>query len=195
MEKLPSQWISLNEINTKTQSYLCHQDADHHPQLVQGAEGSTDSSGRDFTHVHGRESCKQAAEHANDEAADDDHLIGPRRRGQSHETSADQSQDVSQQHRLPPGEEKRREKVLSQVSICAWGKEDLTFSLSINLMRNHVNQIAMLQDIISHVTCPQHIRSVPSDLTSRRSRFLWEAAAFQLGDLSSKLLCYLMSFS
>lgn len=67
--------------------YLCHQDANNYTQLVQRAEGSADSGGRDLANVHGRQTRAQTAEHADDEPADDDHLKRLTQSRQSHHTA------------------------------------------------------------------------------------------------------------
>lgn len=80
--------------------HLSHQDADDHAQLVQRAEGTTDSGGGDLAHVHGRQARAQATEAADNEPADDDQLKGLTHDGQAHQAATDQRQQVVQQHRL-----------------------------------------------------------------------------------------------
>lgn len=87
-------------------AHLCHQDADDHAQLVQGAEGPSDSGGSYLAHVHGGQARAQAAEDADDQPADDDHLEGFRHEGQAHQTPANDSEDVRDEHGLAPGEER-----------------------------------------------------------------------------------------
>lgn len=93
--------------NVITTSYLCHQDANHHTQLMQRAEGSSESSGGDLTHVHGCQPRAETAEHTDDQPPHDDHLVRTSQARQSHETPPDDSQDVSKQHGLTPEEERQ----------------------------------------------------------------------------------------
>lgn len=87
-------------------AHLCHQDANDHAQLVQSAEGPSDSGGSDLAHVHGDQARAQAAEDANDEPTDDDHLEGFSHEGQAHHPAANDSEDVRDEHGLTPGEER-----------------------------------------------------------------------------------------
>lgn len=50
----------------KNKPYLRHQDADNHTQLMQRAEGSSDSGGSDLPHVHGGQNGKEATENTDD---------------------------------------------------------------------------------------------------------------------------------
>lgn len=87
--------------------YLCHQDANDHSQLVEGAEGPPEVRGGQLSHVHGRQSRTQATEHANDQPANDDHLKGLTQAGQTHQSSTQKGQHIGQEHGLPPGERER----------------------------------------------------------------------------------------
>lgn len=74
---------------------------------MEGAERSSQGSGRHLPHVHGRQAGEEAAEEADDQAASDDHLIGGAHGGEAHQQAADHGQDVDQEHGATPDEENK----------------------------------------------------------------------------------------
>lgn len=88
---------------------LSDQDAHHHTQLVQGAKGSSEGSGRHLAHVHGSQAGEEPAEQADDQTAGNYHLVGGADGGEAHEEAADHSQRVDQEHGATPEEEDEEE--------------------------------------------------------------------------------------
>lgn len=71
---------------------------------MQSPERSSQSGGGDFAHVHGCQACAQTAEHADEEAANDDHLERLSEGGQAHQAAAHQGQNISDHHGLFSGD-------------------------------------------------------------------------------------------
>lgn len=73
---------------------------------MQGPEGSTEGSGRQFPNIHWSETSKEATEQPNNQPTGNDHLIGVAESTQSHETPTNQSQDIHEEHRFTSVERK-----------------------------------------------------------------------------------------
>lgn len=73
---------------------------------MQGPEGPTEGSGRQFPNIHWSETSKEATEQPNNQPTGNDHLIGVAESTQSHETPTNQSQDIHEEHRLTSVERK-----------------------------------------------------------------------------------------
>lgn len=85
-------------------AHLSNQDAHHHTELVEGAEGPPEGRGRHLANVHGGQAGEEAAEQADDQAPSNHHLIRGADGGEAHEEAADHRQAVHQEHGATPEE-------------------------------------------------------------------------------------------